>query len=171
MASLAAAVAFTGGCVRPTASSPTSAQPVTLTAAPEPGLDESERLNVLEAVFRHQFDHNASASRRNVDYFFLGLGRNEDPPADLLARFTGETPQVLPMSMSEVSRSEGVKHRERGGRGLIFRIWSLRWVDDDTAIAEGGYFEGNLSASGNTYRVERRGGQWTVTADRLNWIA
>lgn len=130
-----------------------------------------EYLDLLEAVFRHQFDHNASGSGRNVDYFFLALDADEDPPPELLERFAGETPEALPVSLAERTFEEGVKHRERGGRGLIFRISSIDWVDEEEAVVEGGYYEAPLSSSGNTYQVERRDGRWVVISDRLNWIS
>jgi hypothetical protein len=36
---------------------------------------------------------------------------------------------------------------------------------------EGGYYEGNLSSSGNFYRVERKAGVWVVTDDKVQWVS
>jgi hypothetical protein len=101
----------------------------------------ADRLDVLEAVFRHQFDENASAAQRNVDYFFLSLDNRVDPPAELLARFANDMPKVLPVSFAKASAMEGVAHEALGGRGLIFRIETIAWLDEDTAEVEGGYYE------------------------------
>ncbi|MFT3788752.1 MAG: hypothetical protein QM770_21715 [Tepidisphaeraceae bacterium] len=146
---------------------PPTRQPVSST---QPAAQGPEYLNVLEAVFRFQFDHNASGARRKVDYFFLTLDRS-DPPADLLARFKDDAPRVLPASLAKASAGEGVKHKDLGGQGLIFNITSIAWLDANTADVQGGYYEAGLSASGNTYRVERRGGKWVVTHNKMHWIS
>jgi hypothetical protein len=95
---------------------PSTTQPVSST---QPAARGPEYLNLLEAVFRYQFDHNASGSQRNVDYFFLSLDRS-DPPPELLERFKDQTPRVFPRSLAKASAGEGVKHKDLGGRGLIF---------------------------------------------------
>ncbi|MCE9604346.1 MAG: hypothetical protein K8U03_05510 [Planctomycetia bacterium] len=118
-------------------------------------------LDVAEAVFRHQFDHNASGTQRRVKYFFLSLEAN-DPPNAFLARFANEWwPYVRPASMEAQLR----------GPRLIFSISSVKWLDADTAEVEGGYYHDTLSSSGNLYRVERRAGKWSVTKDELKWIS
>jgi hypothetical protein len=126
-------------------------------------------LDVAEAVFRHQFDPNASGRQRDVDYFFISV-ENNDPPKALLARFANHTPRVLPASLATSSAIEGVKHKELGGRGLIFRFASIKWLDADTAEVYGGYRESGLSGAGNVYRVERRDGKWSVTKVDLKWV-
>jgi hypothetical protein len=169
-------VAFAAGCdPRPATTSPgkgpvaaASTRPVSTT---RPTNRAADRLEVFEAVFRHQFDKNASAGQRNVDYFFLALEGGADPPPEFLARFKDEKPIVLPASMATASAAAGVKHKDRGGRGLIFSVTSIAWLDGDTAEVEGGYYEGGLSASGNTYRVQRVDGAWKVTGDRMKWIS
>ncbi len=151
----------------PAAAPAPSTQPVSAT---QPAARAADRLDVLEAVFRHQFDKNASGGQRNVDYFFLSLDERRDPPAELLARFKDHTPKVLPVSFA-TSAAGRVRHKDLGGRGLIFRVESIVWLDENTAEVKGGYYEANLSASGNTYRVTRTDGRWKVTKDRMNWIS
>src|SRR3954464_5139139 len=105
-------LAFAIGCDRRvvTSTKPPSAEvastgPVSTT---QPTTRAADRLDVIEAVFRHQFDKNASAGRRNVAYFFLSLDGDTDPPPELLARFKDEKPTVLPASMANASAGEGV---------------------------------------------------------------
>lgn len=131
----------------------------------------ADQLDVLEAVFRHQFAHNSSAGQQKVEYYFLSLDQSVDPPAELLARFKAESPKVLPVSLAKSSPAEGVKHQDLGGRGLVFRLLSVAWLDEDTAEVRGGYYEGVLSASGNTYTVKREKGVWRVTDDVQDWIS
>jgi hypothetical protein len=156
------------GCNAPTAAPPPSTRPAS--ATPPNDAHPPEYWDVIEAVFRHQFDHNASAGKRNVDYFFISV-ENSDPPEALLTRFAAEKPPVLPASLAASSPSEGVRHKELGGRGLKFRISSVKWLDADTAEVQGGYYEGGLSSSGNVYRVERHGGKWSVTKDEMRYIS
>ena len=168
-------LALATGCDRRNGTTPkqapsevASTQPVSTT---QPTPRAADRLDVLEAVFRHQFNKNASGGQRNVEYFFLSLDGRADPPPELLARFKDQKPIVLPLSMATASPAPGVKHKDLGGRGLIFRITSIAWLDQDTAEVEGGYYEAGLSASGNTYRVKRANGAWKVIDDRMNWIS
>ena len=147
----------------------------TVATPPPDGIAQSEAydpgyLNVAEAVLRHLFDNNASGLRRGADYFFIALEKG-DPPQEFLARFASERPLVLAVSQATSSALEGVKHKELGGRGLIFRISSIKWLDPNTAEVEGGYYEAGLSSSGNVYRVERRGGPWFVTKSEMRWIS
>lgn len=143
----------------------------------EPPADDSREAagwDVREAVFRHQFEDNASGGQRSVAYYFLAWGNpteREDPPAKFLERFEGHTPRVVPVSKSTVAEDSSVVHRDDGKRGLIFQITDLRWIDQTTAEVQGGYYEGNVSASGNLYRVEKQGDGWVVTEDRMLWIS
>ena len=58
------------------------------------------------------------------------------------------------------------------GRGRrIASSHTIHWIDDDTVDADGGYYEGIMSSSGNTYRVVRRNGKWVVTRDTMHWIS
>ena len=167
---LGLAIFLAGGPAKPPATAPwkpSTTQPVSST---KPAAKGPEYLNVLETVFRYQFDHNASGSQRNVDYFFLRLDQS-DPPPELLERFKNQSPRVLPGSMARASAGEGVKHKDLGGRGLIFNITQIAWLDANTAEVDGGYYEAGLSSSGNTYRVERRDGKWVVTKNTMHWIS
>ncbi len=147
---------------------------------------EAEEAAILEAVFRYQYEHNSSGAQSNVDFYFLSfgsIGENEDPSLAFMARFEGHSPKVEPVSLSITSAQStasilstasavsGVSHEEHGGRGLIFRIEHIRWIDGHTVEVDGGYYEARRSSSGNTYKVERRRGRWVVTDDRMLWIS
>jgi hypothetical protein len=124
------------------------------TAATRP----TDALDVAEAVFRYQFEHNASAVQQGAKAYFLRVGK-DDPPAELLARFKGHAPPVRPGSQFKM------------GDGLSFYVGEMKWVDGTHVEVYGGYYEGLLSASGNTYTVEKRNGKWVVTGDQLQVIS
>ncbi len=134
---------------------------------PNPSAAEND---IREAVFRYQFKHNKSGGQQSVDYYFLDLGPEGATP-EFMARFDGHSPTVLPVSKATASPSEGVSHKDHGGRGLILKVGAIQWIDERTVDVEGGYYEAGLSASGNTYRVEWTSGKWTVTNDTMHWIS
>jgi hypothetical protein len=111
-----------------------------------------EEADVMEAVFRYQFQHNASAIQRNAPAYFL-LVEGEDPSEAFLARFRDHIPPVVKGSLF------------KEGEGLKLMVGKVRWTSPDTVEVGGGYYEGGLSSSGNIYYLKRDGGKWTVTKD------
>lgn len=168
---IVAAILLVGGLAG--CSEPNSPAPAVAPSQSVAGRDarRTDYWDVVEAVYRYQFNHNASAAKRKVEYFFLLL-EEKDPPESLLARFKAETPRVVPASLATSTGGGHNEHRKTGGRGLKFYIKSVKWLDADTAEVTGGYHEANLSASGNVYRVERRDdGKWVVSKDKRQWIS
>ena len=134
---------------------------------------------VREVVFRYQFLHNESGQQQSAGIYFISvllhsdtadIWNNGNPGTGLLARFFNNKPPVKPYSQCIIS-ADGVKDRISGERGLLFRIGEIRWVDSTHAEADGGYFEAGLSASGNTYYLEKNSGQWIVVGDVMHWIS
>ena len=128
--------------------------PVTI----DPPTPASLELDICEAVFRHQFQHNASAVQQKAAAYFLEI-RKEDPSAEFLARFAGNEPQVHAGSKFEI------------GQGLQFRVVSIEWQDDGSVKVNGGYYEAGMSASGNVYTLEPDGESFEVTDDKMEWIS
>ena len=122
------------------------------------GEQEEELLAICEAVFRYLFEHNASAAQQKAAGYFLSID-HRDPPAEFMSRFGGHSPSVKPGSQFQ----EGNK--------LKFRIDTLVWLDEATVEVEGGYYEGNASASGNTYVLRRQKGIWRVIKKKPGWIS
>jgi len=118
----------------------------------------AEEAAIYEAVFRYQFLHNASAAQQQARAYFLQVdGKN--PPPDFLECFSGHAPPV----------TKGSRFRLHGTGGLLFRVDGIKWLDDDHVEVGGGYYEGPLSASGNTYHVTRKAGVWVVERDVM-WM-
>ena len=129
---------------------------------------------ILEAVYFYQFDHNASGQQRAAGVYCLALSlageKDKDPSPTLLGAFKDHTPPVKPVSQCKHSMA-GVYDRETGNRGLIFYISQVDIISDTEATAAGGYYEGGLSSSGNTYHLTKAEGGWKVTADQMHWIS
>jgi len=123
---------------------------------------------MAEAVFRYQFLHNGSGQQTNAATYFLEIA-GDDPDDAFIRRFTGNQPPVKKRSQCS---TEGMKvtDKDTGRNGLIFTLKSISIKDEIRAEAEGGYYEAGLSASGNTYYLEKQNGKWIVTKDTLQWI-
>jgi hypothetical protein len=132
-------------------------------AGPVPSTEAQSRAtnDIAEAVFRYQFQHNASSLQERADRYCLSLPGEQSPDAAFLQRFDGNTPAVL-----------GVDDcRRQSGKNLLFRLQKLDWRSDDEVWVTGGYWEGNLSSSVESYRVRRKDGKWVVDGARMQAIS
>lgn len=137
------------------------------------GLDAADA-DAVEALYRHQIAHNASGGKLNVALLCLAAGpdgdRLADPPENFLARFRGHTPPVKGYSGC---RWDDVHWTDRatGGEAIVHYVTSFACPSATRCTAAGGYLEGNMSASGNRYALERTNGRWRVTSDVMEWIS
>jgi hypothetical protein len=140
---------------------------------------------IREAVFRYQLKHNASCLKGKAGAYYLSTGKGQDPSDAIMKRFVGHSPPVrrfsaaviksktkdLPPDEPKEFQGFWVRNKETGKPGTIFHAGSIRRLGRHLAEVSGGYYEGGLSASDNTYRVVRRRGRWEVLSDRLDAIA
>lgn len=133
--------------------------------------------DIREAVFRYQFAPNASGLQQAAEFYCLSLGEvsdqgNVDPSDELMRRLQDHRPPVKVVSQCANDMSQGVTDRATGQQhGLIFRVTSIKWINDIEVEVEGGYYEAGLSASGNIYYVTKESGQWVVKEDKILWIS
>lgn len=127
--------------------------------------------DIREATFRYQFLHNASGLQQKADVYFLSLGgKDRDPSDEFMKRFADHKPPVKKVSQS-AGRMEGVRDKATGGRGLIFRVEAIKWVSDTEVTVSGGYYEGGLSSSGNSYHLKKQKDKWVVEKSEMHWIS
>jgi len=141
---------------------------------PVPG--DKDRLaqedSIREVVFRYQFDHNESGVKNDAAVYCLSLSDGRTDPSDqFIMRFKGNQPPVLKVSKCGWWSDTVPIDVTTGRRGLIFRVTGIRWISGKEVEVTGGYYEGGLSASGDTYRVVRQHGNWSVSEDKMNWIS
>jgi hypothetical protein len=128
--------------------------------------------DVREAIFRYQFQHNHSGIQQQAAVYCLSVSEKTTDPTDTFTkRFEGNTPPVKKVSECSASADKGVSDKATGGHGLIFRIGTITLHGTTEATAEGGYYEGGDSASGNVYQVRRQGSEWVVTEEKGLWIS
>ena len=132
-------------------------------------LTNAEQDEIREAVFRYQFEHNASGQQQTAKVYFLSFGKDQEPSDEFIARFKDHKPPVKKRSQSKGQFE--VIDKETGERGLIFSAVSIQVIDTNTVEVDGGYYEAGLSASGNVYTVKRNHGKWIVTKDQMLWIS
>jgi len=129
---------------------------------PSPGPDRlTAETDIADAVFRYQFEHNASAIQQQADHYCLSLPGERSPGADFLHRFDGNHPPVR--RADECQRGSG--------HDLFFRVQRLDWRSDTEVWVSGGYWEGNLSSSKESYRVRFKNGKWVVDGARMEAIS
>ena len=141
--------------------------------APAPLQLGAHQFDAAEALYRHQIGNNASGGQRKVaaHCFALGSpGSRADPPGAILDRFRTHRAPVKGVSGC---RWDGVQwlDRETGGPAIVHYIAELSCPSATRCTARGGYLEANMSASGNSYALERKGGRWQVVSDVMNWIS
>jgi hypothetical protein len=131
-------------------------------APPPPAQDRvAAQDEILEAVYRYQFQHNASAIQGKADRYCLTLPQDTNPSEEFLRRFAEIQPPVV----------DADQCRKKAGRDLFFRVQSLDWRSDEEVWVRGGYWEGNLSSSVEMYRVLRKNGRWIVEGSRMEAIS
>jgi hypothetical protein len=131
---------------------------------------------VQEAVFRHQFERNASVQQKRAEVYFLALGDPHekdaiDPSNEFLARFTAMKPRVAKYTDAGTTDRGWVIDKKTKEGGVIFFVHSIRMIDSKTAEGKGGYQEAGLSASGNTYHLKFGWRGWRVVDERMDWIS
>jgi hypothetical protein len=117
----------------------------------------TQALNIAETTFRYQFGHNESGQQQKAPAYFLSLF-GKDPTPEFLDRFKNNKPPVQKGSQFAI------------GKGLKFRVDSIKRVSGTKVEVIGGYEEAGLSASLNSYFVELRNDKWIVTGDKILMI-
>ena len=126
---------------------------------------------IREAVFRYQFEFNASGLGKAANAYFLSVGHDKDPSPELLEQFAAHHPVVKPVSASTLEPGTAqVLDKETRLPGLIFRVTEIRWLSDDKVEVDGGYDEASESATGNTYHVVKEAAGWAVVGCQMLWI-
>jgi len=139
-------------------------------AVPAESIRAKAEDEIREVTFRYQFLHNASGLQQNAKIYFLAIGEEGgDPTDEFMERFADDKPTNKKESQAKLG--DGVKDRDTGERGLIFRVGNIKWVSDTEVEVEGGYYEAGLSSSGNTYFLKKQKDKWVVTKDVMHWIS
>ena len=145
------------GCAA-SATNPTDSGSAGSTASPSRAAAEEA---IAEAVFRQQFEHNASAIQKNAEKYCLSLPGDRMPSAEFLKRFEGNRPPVAAADQCD----------RKSGKNLFFRINAFNWREDGEVWVRGGYYEGNLSSSLELYQVVKENGKWVVKGQRMEAIS
>lgn len=149
----------------------------------------AEEESIREAVIRKQMEdwitHSDDSEAKakddieksvaklfNFRVFFVSIN-NQDPSNSLVKRLQDIHRIVKKVSASEISKTQRtpVIDRVTGQRGIIFAADKIRWLKDDAAQVEGGYYCDGLCAAGIVFEVGREGGRWVVKNKKLQWIS
>ena len=64
-----------------------------------------------------------------------------------------------------------VAERENGADAIMLQVESVQCSDERHCSVVCGYFARSLSASSNTFEVEKRDEAWIVTSRQMHWIS
>ncbi|HKI02702.1 MAG TPA: hypothetical protein VKK31_12050 [Thermoanaerobaculia bacterium] len=151
-----ALLATLGGC----AGNANATDPAASNSAGSPSRAADE-VEIAAAVFRYQFDHNASAIQKKAEKYCLSLPGEKSPGAAFLQRFEGNKPPVMAADQCD----------RKSGKNLFFRIQKIDWREDGEVWVRGGYYEGNLSSSLELFQVMNENGKWVVKGQRMEAIS
>ncbi len=136
---------------------------------------EAAEWDIRETMLRKAMQSINSEYLRSFDYIFLSVKKNReamDLPPEFMARFKDQIPKAEPVSASEyIDNADGVFHKKDHGRGIIFFVNDITWIDDNTVELEFGNYVASLGARGIYVRVEYINGQWTVTESKGGWVS
>lgn len=134
-----------------------------------------DTLAIQAAVLEYQFTHNHSGLKESARVYCVEVmgedAKASDPAPSVIKQLNARNGRVRAGSSCSVNADSLVVERSSGKQGIIFRIGQLSWESATDAAIEGGYYEGSLSSSGNTYHVKKVNGAWVVTGDELSWIS
>jgi hypothetical protein len=123
---------------------------------------ERSETDLLEAVLRYQFAHQATQQSPYTKVIFISVEK-KDPSKILLKRFRAERLPVKNISQASYMTDTGAvwDKRTKAG-GLAYNVGAVKWISDTEAEVEASYYVSMLFAGGCRYRVIREDGRWVV---------
>jgi hypothetical protein len=130
------------------------------------GGDGEPNIQAMAATYRYLFANNVSALQGGAANYCIGVGVRSasDPPEALMTALAGVTPEVQPISSCRTAETSQVVNTS-GQPSLIFALAQIRCNGSTDCLFDGGYQEGNLSASRGRYRARLVNGQWQVSPE------
>jgi len=129
--------------------------------------------DILEAVFRHQFEHNGSGVQKQAAAYCLSLANDDALSAEFTKRFR-DLPKVKNRSGCDTIEQDScsrVVDRRTKHTALMFNIGSIRRPSPDIAVVNAGYFEACESAASYEYVLKQLSSHWVILRYRQLWIS
>jgi hypothetical protein len=130
--------------------------------------NSTEELDIIEAVFRYEFQRNCFWETEDATYFIAIEGK--DPDEAFMKRFKDNKPPVKKLSQRIHERGVA-KDKETGKPGVIFEVGKPEMTNIDSAKVSGGVRSGPDSGSGNTYYLKLVKGKWVVNKVTNFWVS
>ncbi len=126
------------------------------------------------AVFDELFRSNASAIKDGAASYCISTGAEGSTTTVDLAVLAAlrDNAKVRPASACTIAANgSGVVDRATGKPSLMFSVDTVSCSSADDCLIRGGYYEANLSAQTNRYRVQRVEGNWRVSIDEMGPVS
>jgi hypothetical protein len=134
----------------------------------------------MEAVFRDMIRDVPGLMGPYEVAFCLEAPGKTDPPAPVMNRLRDSAAKVIPASACRIELDGrfppefGVKRMVElasGADAIMLQVDSIDCSDERHCSVVCGYFARSLSASSNTFEVEKRDEEWIVTSRQMLWIS
>lgn len=123
---------------------------------------EEDRVRI--AVFEYQMDFY------QAPVYFLSVGEATDDPNEVIMNhFENHVPPVKPASEGSPDSGGAIADMTTGETGVVIKAAAITWISEKECEVTGGYYAGPKEATGNTYRMFLRDGQWEVGQDTVDW--
>lgn len=130
--------------------------------SPSGSPEDENRIRI--AVFEYQIGHYPAS------IYFLSMGETAgDPNAEIMAHFEGHVPPVKAASQGTAGPDAAMNDMTTGDTGILLKASGIEWISDTEVDVKGGYMGNAKSASGNTYHVVLKDGDWVVDKDTVDW--
>lgn len=138
---------------------------------------------ILETVFRYQFDHgdpNIPRTPRGSRYkaYYLGIVHDEDngfagfgfpaetliqdPDAAFIDRFRNISPTVSKFSLCK-RMGDGVTDRDTGQPGVLLVVGEVRWISKTELLVDAAYYFHAYFAATQTFHIRLEGDRFFIT--------
>jgi len=130
-------------------------------------IPHSTLVKIEVAAFKALFKENASATKEKATYYFLSLtdSINKSLPS-VLDKLKRNSPEV-----KDISVFNSMTDQEKSEIDFLSFNISGVIVSGNKASVYCGYYEGNVSSSGNVIELRKRFGKWRVVSNKMMWIS
>ena len=130
--------------------------------APSGSPEDENKIRI--AVFEYQM------SEYSAPVYFLSVSEGAaNPNAEVMRHFDGRTPPVKTATQGSIGPGGSVADIQSGDTGVILKACAIEWISKTEVKVKGGYMASAKAASGITYHVVLKDGEWVVDEVTVNW--
>lgn len=130
-------------------------------------IEVSVLVEIEAKAFKALFRENASATKTNATFYFIRL---KDSLNSTMPLVIDKLRKVRP-EVKDLKYFESLTKDEQNKIDYLSFNISMVILNNKRASVYCGYYEGNLSSSGNVIELKKRFGKWRVISNNAIWIS